>query len=100
MLHLRVISPSERTSHVLRMLAAESTVTHVTLAVGAAIDPPGDVVEADVAPTGHRSAAHCRRNSTCHGTMSRTHAEITRLGTGCADPSTPTTTAVDCGNGG
>ncbi|WP_037161719.1 DUF389 domain-containing protein [Rhodococcoides fascians] len=49
MLHLRVISPSERTSDVLRMLAAESTVTHVTLAVGAAIDPPGDVVEADVA---------------------------------------------------
>lgn len=49
MLHLRVISPSERTGDVLNMLAAEPGVTHVTLALSAAVDPPGDVIEADVA---------------------------------------------------
>ncbi|WP_081830419.1 DUF389 domain-containing protein [Rhodococcus sp. UNC363MFTsu5.1] len=49
MLHLRVISPSERTGEVLHMLAAEPGATHVTLALSAAIDPPGDVIEADVA---------------------------------------------------
>lgn len=49
MLHLRVISPSDRSPEVLRMLAAEPGATHVTLAVGGAIDPPGDVIEADVA---------------------------------------------------
>ncbi|MGW5075512.1 DUF389 domain-containing protein [Rhodococcus sp. NPDC004095] len=49
MLHLRVISPSGRSAEVLRTLAAEPGVTHVTLALSAAIDPPGDVIEADVA---------------------------------------------------
>ncbi|QBJ98186.1 DUF389 domain-containing protein [Rhodococcus sp. ABRD24] len=49
MLHLRVISSSNRSAAVLRTLAAEPGVTHVTLALGAAIDPPGDVIEADVA---------------------------------------------------
>ncbi|MFI7166806.1 DUF389 domain-containing protein [Rhodococcus erythropolis] len=49
MLHLRVISPSERTGDVLNLLAAEPGATHVTLALGAAVDPPGDVIEADVA---------------------------------------------------
>ncbi|GAB2658349.1 DUF389 domain-containing protein [Prescottella soli] len=49
MLHLRVISPSERTGEVLHMLAAEPGATHVTLAISASIDPPGDVIEADVA---------------------------------------------------
>jgi uncharacterized hydrophobic protein (TIGR00271 family) len=48
-LHLRVISPSERTGDVLNMLAAEPGATHVTLALRAAVDPPGDVIEADVA---------------------------------------------------
>ncbi|WP_306427507.1 DUF389 domain-containing protein [Rhodococcus sp. RS1C4] len=48
-LHLRVISPSARTSDLLRVLSEEPAATHKTLAVGAAIDPPGDVVEADVA---------------------------------------------------
>lgn len=49
MLRLRVISPSERTGDVLHMLATEPGASHVTLARGAAIDPPGDVIEADVA---------------------------------------------------
>ncbi|GAA4471784.1 DUF389 domain-containing protein [Rhodococcus olei] len=49
MLHLRVISPSDRSAEVLHTLAAEPGATHVTLALGAAIDPPGDVIEADVA---------------------------------------------------
>jgi len=48
-LHLRVISPSDRSAEVLHMLAAEPGATHVTLALSAAIDPPGDVIEADVA---------------------------------------------------
>ncbi|MGW0176472.1 DUF389 domain-containing protein [Rhodococcus sp. NPDC003322] len=49
MLHLRVISPSDRSAEVLDTLAAEPGATHVTLALGAAVDPPGDVIEADVA---------------------------------------------------
>ncbi|MGW2663748.1 DUF389 domain-containing protein [Nocardia tengchongensis] len=49
MLHLRIISPSERTSDVLRVLVAEPGATHVTLARGDAMDPLGDVIEADVA---------------------------------------------------
>lgn len=48
MLHLRVISPSDRSAEVLRVLAGEAGVTHVTLAVGTAIEPQGDVIEADV----------------------------------------------------
>lgn len=49
MLHLRVISPSERRDEVLRILAAESGATHVTLTLAAAVDPPGDLIEADLA---------------------------------------------------
>ncbi|MGW4477283.1 DUF389 domain-containing protein [Rhodococcus triatomae] len=49
MLHLRVIAPSDRSTEVLRTLAAEPGATHITLALGAAIEPPGDVIEADVA---------------------------------------------------
>ncbi|MEU1428000.1 DUF389 domain-containing protein [Nocardia sp. NPDC005746] len=49
MLHLRVVSPSERSSEVLRILVADPGATHVTLARGAAVDPPGDVIEADLA---------------------------------------------------
>jgi uncharacterized hydrophobic protein (TIGR00271 family) len=48
MLHLRVTSPSDRSSHVLRILTEERGATHVTLAVGVSVDPAGDVIEADV----------------------------------------------------
>ncbi|WP_433591163.1 DUF389 domain-containing protein [Nocardia sp. CA-145437] len=49
MLHLRIVSPSERSGDVLRILVAEPGATHVTLARGEAVDPPGDVIEADLA---------------------------------------------------
>jgi uncharacterized hydrophobic protein (TIGR00271 family) len=44
-----MISPPEITDEVLAVLAADPGVTHVTLARGAAVEPKGDLVQADVA---------------------------------------------------
>lgn len=49
MLHLRAICPADRTDEVLAALKRHPGVTHVVLLVGAAVEPAGDVVEADVA---------------------------------------------------
>ncbi|GAB2520951.1 DUF389 domain-containing protein [Nocardia heshunensis] len=49
MLHLRIISPNERSGEVLRILAAEPGATHVLFGRGDAMDPQGDVIEADLA---------------------------------------------------
>ncbi|MET0134158.1 MAG: DUF389 domain-containing protein [Kibdelosporangium sp.] len=49
MLHLRVVTPAERTDRVLDILKAEPGATHLVLLRGVGISPPGDVVEADVA---------------------------------------------------
>ena len=43
MLHLRVIVPPELTETVSELLVREPGVVHITLAVGAAVDPDGDV---------------------------------------------------------
>lgn len=48
MLHIRVISPQVHTDAVRDVLLAEPGATHVTLQPGAAVQPVGDVVEADV----------------------------------------------------
>jgi uncharacterized hydrophobic protein (TIGR00271 family) len=47
-LHMRVISPSGRTDRVRELLLAEPGATHVTVLPGVAVQPVGDVVEADV----------------------------------------------------
>lgn len=52
MLHLRVICPPERTDELVHRLESDPGVTHVTLARGAAVEPRGDVVQADVAREG------------------------------------------------
>ncbi|WP_378731738.1 DUF389 domain-containing protein [Nocardia brasiliensis] len=49
MLHLRMISPPELTDKVLAVLAANPGATHVTLARGVALEPAGDLIQADVA---------------------------------------------------
>jgi uncharacterized hydrophobic protein (TIGR00271 family) len=49
MLHLRILCPPERTEAVLDLLKAEPGATHLVVLHAAAIDPPGDVVETDVA---------------------------------------------------
>lgn len=49
MLHLRVISPPEQTDELVRILEADTGVTHLTVARGIALDPVGDLVQADVA---------------------------------------------------
>ena len=49
MLHLRVICPPERTEEVLGALEAQCGATHIVVSRGIAIDPRGDVVQADVA---------------------------------------------------
>lgn len=48
MQHLRVVTPVATTAAVRDLLVAEPGATHVTLLSGAAIQPAGDVVEADV----------------------------------------------------
>jgi uncharacterized hydrophobic protein (TIGR00271 family) len=47
-LRLRVITPAERTEDVLEILRADPGTTHLVLLRGAAVDPRGDVVTADV----------------------------------------------------
>lgn len=48
-MHLRVISPAEQTEEVLSYLVAEPAVANLVVHRGAAVDPAGDVVIADVA---------------------------------------------------
>jgi uncharacterized hydrophobic protein (TIGR00271 family) len=48
-LHLRVICPPARTVEVRDLLVAEPGATHVTVLPGIAVQPAGDVVEADLA---------------------------------------------------
>ncbi|WP_067890544.1 DUF389 domain-containing protein [Nocardia vaccinii] len=49
MLHVRVICPSGKTESALAALRAEPGATLITVQRGAAVEPPGDVLEADVA---------------------------------------------------
>lgn len=49
MLHLRLISPAGTTPRVLETLRADPGITHLTVIAGAAVEPAGDLVEADVA---------------------------------------------------
>ncbi len=49
MLHLRIVSPGETTASVVSLLREHDGATHVTRFPGAAVEPPGDVVEADIA---------------------------------------------------
>jgi len=48
-LHLRVICPPDTTGAVLDRLRDDPGVTHVTVLRGAAVDPAGDLVQADIA---------------------------------------------------
>ncbi|MBN6040858.1 DUF389 domain-containing protein [Amycolatopsis sp. 195334CR] len=49
MLHLRAVSPPDKTDRVLEVLSDHRGATHLVLIKDAAIDPAGDVVEADIA---------------------------------------------------
>lgn len=49
MLHLRVLCPAERTREALEALVSEPGVAHLVVHRGAAVAPPGDLIEADVA---------------------------------------------------
>ena len=48
MLHLRIITPPDRTATVLQELGDDPGVTHITTERGAATEPPGDLVSCDV----------------------------------------------------
>ncbi|GGK39600.1 DUF389 domain-containing protein [Nocardia camponoti] len=52
MLHLRVISPADKTAALMRLLEDDPGATHITLARGVAVKPHGDLVQADVAREG------------------------------------------------
>ncbi|MCX4236153.1 MULTISPECIES: DUF389 domain-containing protein [Streptomyces] len=49
MLHLRLITPSDRTEAVIRLIGATVGTTHLAVVPGAARDPAGDLVMVDVA---------------------------------------------------
>ncbi|MFE0470997.1 DUF389 domain-containing protein [Streptomyces sp. NPDC058947] len=49
MLHLRLITPSEKTGDVVRLVEGTTGTTHLVVLPGAARDPAGDVVMCDVA---------------------------------------------------
>jgi uncharacterized hydrophobic protein (TIGR00271 family) len=48
MLHLRIVSPPDLTPSVLRALAEDPGVTHITADRGGATEPPGDLLSCDV----------------------------------------------------
>src|SRR5262245_52130359 len=52
MLHLRLITPTDRSAVVVDMLGANAAVTHLIVLPGAAREPAGDVVLCDVAREG------------------------------------------------
>jgi hypothetical protein len=47
-LHLRIICPAEATDAVLDALPSNPGAVHLNVLRGAAVDPPGDLVQADV----------------------------------------------------
>lgn len=49
MLHLRVIAPVELRDEVVEVLRRQAGVTHLVVHEGAALDPPGDEISADIA---------------------------------------------------
>lgn len=49
MLHLRALCPPARTDEAVRKLSQQPGVAHLVVHRGAAVEPPGDLVEADVA---------------------------------------------------
>ncbi|MGZ4589595.1 MAG: DUF389 domain-containing protein [Actinomycetes bacterium] len=49
MLHLRLIVPSDRSDEVARCLTESAAVTNVVRVPGAALEPPGDLIQCDVA---------------------------------------------------
>ncbi|MER5179606.1 DUF389 domain-containing protein [Streptomyces sp. NPDC002896] len=49
MLHLRLITPSDRTDEVVRLIERTTGTTHLAVLPGAARNPPGDLVLCDVA---------------------------------------------------
>ncbi|WP_433364048.1 DUF389 domain-containing protein [Actinoplanes sp. CA-142083] len=51
-LHLRIISPADRTTRVERLLAEDVAATHVVVFPGVARDPIGDLITCDVAREG------------------------------------------------
>ena len=49
MLHLRLITPADRTADVVRLIERTVGTTHLAVVPGAALNPPGDLVMCDVA---------------------------------------------------
>lgn len=62
MLHLRIITPSDRTPQVERLLADSPAVTHVVVLPGAARSPAGDLITCDVVREGTSEIIACLRD--------------------------------------
>lgn len=52
MIHLRIVSPASRTEDAVRLLRGDAAACNVSVLRSAAIDPPGDLILADVAREG------------------------------------------------
>lgn len=52
MIHLRIVSPAARTEDVVHLIRADAAACNLVVLRGAALDPPGDLVLADVVREG------------------------------------------------
>jgi len=78
MLHLRVVSPPDRTDSVLGLLRADPATFNLSLLSGAAIDPAGDLVQCDVAREGVNDVITALRELGLHreGSIALDHIDV------------------------
>ena len=66
MLHMRITSPADRTEAVVAVLEADAAVSSVSVVHGASVQPPGDLVLADVAREGANDVIEALRALRTH----------------------------------
>lgn len=78
MLQLRVVTPADRTEDVVAVVRSLPAAFNVTLFAGAALEPEGDVVLADVAREGVNEVIVALRELGVHrdGTVALTHVDV------------------------
>ncbi|MGH9213491.1 MAG: DUF389 domain-containing protein [Acidimicrobiales bacterium] len=78
MLHLRIVSPLDRTEAVLGLLRGDPGVTNVALLPGAALEPSGDLLLCDIVREGANRMLTALRDLGVHldGSMALVHVDV------------------------
>ncbi|EOD68253.1 hypothetical protein H480_12227 [Amycolatopsis vancoresmycina DSM 44592] len=76
MLHLRAVCPQEKTASALGILRAHAGTAHLVVHRGAAVEPAGDLVEADIA---REAADEIIDAQVCRAGILRAHAGTAHL---------------------